>query len=282
MKLHVIDTGLFKLDGGAMFGVVPKTLWSKYQVPDENNRVTWAMRCLLIEKDDKRILIDTGVGDKQDDKFFSHFELHGTERLLPSLAKAGFQPEDITDVVLTHLHFDHCGGAVNKTADGQLQLTFPNATYWSDKVHWEVAKNPNVREKASFLKENFMLIEEKGRLKFVDEYTAIIPELTFSLANGHTEGMIIPIIKMNDKTIVYMADLIASASHIPLAWVMGYDLHPLTVIREKEVFLKQAVEENIILFFEHDAQIECCTVKQTEKGIVADKIGKLADFIDLA
>lgn len=279
MKLHVIDTGLFKLDGGAMYGVVPKTLWSKYQDADEQNRVTWAMRCLLIEKDDKLILIDTGVGDKQDEKFFSHFELHGTERLLPSLTKAGFKPEDITDVVLTHLHFDHCGGGVYKDENGELKLTFPNATYWSEAEHWQAAIHPNPREKASFLKENILPIEASGKLKFIDEYTSIIPELTFSLAHGHTEGMIIPVIDYHGKTIVYMADLIASPSHIPLAWVMGYDLHPLTVIREKEVFLKEAVENNFILFFEHDAKIECCTVKETPKGIVADKMGDLKEFI---
>ncbi|MGB1315562.1 MAG: MBL fold metallo-hydrolase [Chitinophagales bacterium] len=279
MKLHVIDSGLFKLDGGAMFGVVPKTLWSKHQIPDENNRVTWAMRCLLIEKDDKLILIDTGVGDKQDEKFFSHFELHGDERLIPSLAKAGFKPEDITDVVLTHLHFDHCGGAVYRAENGDLKLTFPNATHWSEKEHWQAAINPNPREKASFLKENILPIEQSGKLKFIDEYTSIIPELTFSLAHGHTEGMIIPIIQYKNKTIVYMADLIASPSHIPLAWVMGYDLHPLTVIREKEVFLTQAVKENFILFFEHDSKIEVCTVKETPKGIRADKMGDLKDFI---
>lgn len=279
MKLHVIDTGLFKLDGGAMYGVVPKTLWSRYQEADENNRVTWAMRCLLIEKDDKLILIDTGVGDKQDEKFFSHFELHGTERLIPSLAKAGFKPEDVTDVVLTHLHFDHCGGAVYKDENGDLKLTFPNATHWSEAEHWQAAINPNPREKASFLKENILPIEESGKLEFINEYTSIIPELTFSLAHGHTEGMIIPVIEYEGKTIVYMADLIASPSHIPLAWVMGYDLHPLTVIREKEVFLQEAVNNDFILFFEHDSKIECCTVKQTPKGIKADKMGDLKDFI---
>lgn len=279
MKLHVINSGLFKLDGGAMYGVVPKTLWSRYQEADENNRVTWAMRCLLIETDEKLILIDTGVGDKQDEKFFSHFELHGTERLIPSLAKAGFKPEDITDVVLTHLHFDHCGGAVYRAENGDLKLTFPNATHWSEAEHWQAAINPNPREKASFLKENILPIQESGKLEFINEYTSIIPELTFSLAHGHTEGMIIPTIDYHGQTIVYMADLIASPSHIPLAWVMGYDLHPLTVIREKEVFLKEAVNNDFILFFEHDANIECCTVKETPKGIKADKMGDLKDFI---
>lgn len=280
MKLHVIDTGLFKLDGGAMYGVVPKTLWSKQQESDEMNRVTWAMRCLLIEKDDKLILIDTGVGDKQSEKFFNNFHLHGTERMIPSLAKAGFKPEDITDVVLTHLHFDHCGGAVSKDANDELTLTFPNATYWSEQEQWNTAMNPNPREKASFLKENIELIEQEGKLEFINEYTNIIPELTLGLANGHTEGMIIPFIDYKGRTIVYMADLIASPSHIPLAWVMGYDLHPLTVIREKDVFLKDALDKNYILFFEHDANIEACTVKETPKGIRADKMGDLKDFID--
>ncbi|MFT4645619.1 MAG: glyoxylase-like metal-dependent hydrolase (beta-lactamase superfamily II) [Planctomycetota bacterium] len=280
MKLHVIDTGLFKLDGGAMYGVVPKTLWSRHQESDEMNRVTWAMRCLLIEKDDKLILIDTGVGDKQSEKFFNNFQLHGTERMIPSIAKAGFKPEDITDVVLTHLHFDHCGGAVSQDKDGKLSLTFPNATYWSEKEQWHTAMNPNSREKASFLKENIELIQQEGKLKFIDEYTNIIPELTLGLAHGHTEGMIIPFIDYKGRTIVYMADLIASPSHIPLAWVMGYDLHPLTVIREKDVFLKDAIDQNYILFFEHDANIEACTVKDTPKGVRADKMGDLKDFID--
>lgn len=279
MKLHVIDTGLFKLDGGAMYGVVPKALWSRHKTADEQNRVTWAMRCLLIEKDDKRILIDTGVGDKQDEKFFSHFQLHGSERLIPSLAKAGFKPEDITDVVLTHLHFDHCGGAVSKNEKGELFTTFPNATYWSESEQWQAAIKPNPREKASFLKENILPIQEAGQLEFINEYTNIIPELTFGLAHGHTEGMIIPFIEYQGKTIIYMADLIASPSHIPLAWVMGYDLHPLTVIREKESVLQEAVNNQSILFFEHDAEIECCTVKETPKGIRADKMGKLSDFI---
>ena len=278
MKLHVIDTGFFKLDGGAMYGVVPKTLWSKHQESDELNRVSWAMRCLLIEKDDKLILIDTGVGDKQDEKFFGHFGLHGTERLLPSLAKKGFKPEDITDVIMTHLHFDHCGGSVSKNEKGELYLTFPNATYWSEKEQWNAAIRPNPREKASFFKENIIPIQEAGKLEFINEYTNIIPELTLALVHGHTEGMIIPFIEYKGKTIVYMADLIASPSHIPLAWVMGYDLHPITVMREKEVFLQDALDNGYILFFEHDSKIEACSLKNTPKGIRADKMGSLNDF----
>lgn len=280
MKLHVIDTGLFKLDGGAMFGVVPKSLWSRYQTPDENNLCTWAMRCLLIETDDKRILIDTGMGDKQSEKFFSHYHPHGEATLLGSLKEKGFAPEDITDVVLTHLHFDHCGGAVSKDAEGNLAITFPNATYWSDREHWEWAVNPNAREKASFLKENILPIQESGKLEFVNEYTKIIPELTFALANGHTEGMLIPYIQYEDKTIVYMADLLPSPTHIPVAWVMGYDVRPLDTVREKETFLQEAVAQDYILFYEHDAKIQASKVIATDRGnFKADEMGDLADFI---
>jgi glyoxylase-like metal-dependent hydrolase (beta-lactamase superfamily II) len=282
MKLHVIDTGFFKLDGGAMFGVVPKSLWSRYQQPDENNLCTWAMRCLLIEKDDKRILIDTGMGNKQNEKFFSHYHPHGNTSLLGSLKAKGFSPEDITDVVLTHLHFDHCGGAVSKDADGNLYTTFPNATYWSDKEHWNWAINPNAREKASFLKENILPIQEAGQLEFVNEYTKIIPELSFALANGHTEGMLIPHIQFGEETIVFMADLLPSPTHIPLAWVMGYDVRPLVTVREKETFLQEAVEKNYLLFYEHDAQTEASRVVATDRGnYKAGETGRLEDFINL-
>jgi len=282
MKLHVIDTGFFKLDGGAMFGVVPKSLWSRYQQPDENNLCTWAMRCLLIEKDDKRILIDTGMGNKQNEKFFSHYHPHGNTSLLGSLKAKGFSPEDITDVVLTHLHFDHCGGAVSKDADGNLYTTFPNATYWSDKEHWNWAINPNAREKASFLKENILPIQEAGQLEFVNEYTKIIPELTFALANGHTEGMLIPYIQYGEETIVFMADLLPSPTHIPIAWVMGYDVRPLVTVREKETFLQEAVEKNYLLFYEHDAQTEASRVVATDRGnYKAGETGRLEDFINL-
>lgn len=280
MKLHVIDTGLFKLDGGAMFGVVPKSLWSRYQQPDENNLCTWAMRCLLIEKEDKRILIDTGMGNKQSEKFFSHYQPHGDATLLGSLKAKGFSPEDITDVVLTHLHFDHCGGAVSKDTDGNLYATFPNATYWSDKEHWNWAINPNAREKASFLKENILPIQEAGQLEFVNEYTKIIPELSFALANGHTEGMLIPYIQYGEETIVFMADLLPSPTHIPIAWVMGYDVRPLMTVREKETFLQEAVEKNYLLFYEHDAQTEASRVVATERGnYKAGEMGRLEDFI---
>tara|TARA_Y100000385_G_C12904933_1_gene555861 strand:+ start:8 stop:883 length:876 start_codon:yes stop_codon:yes gene_type:complete len=280
MKLHIIDTGLFKLDGGAMFGVVPKSLWSKYQQPDESNLCTWAMRCLLIETDQKLILIDTGMGDKQSEKFFGHYHPHGDATLLKSIKNKGFSAEDITDVVLTHLHFDHCGGAVSKNLNGDLFTTFPKATYWSDQEHWEWAINPNAREKASFLKENILPIQESGQLQFINEYTKIIPELTFALANGHTEGMLIPHIQYGDKTIVFMADLLPSPTHIPIAWVMGYDVRPLVTVREKETFLQEAVNKEYILFYEHDAHVQASKVIATERGnFKAGEQGDLASFL---
>lgn len=280
MKLHVIDTGFFKLDGGAMFGVVPKVLWSKHQEPDENNLVTWAMRCLLIEKGDKLILIDTGMGNKQDEKFFKHYYPSGEDTLLGSIEKAGFKAEDVTDVVLTHLHFDHCGGAVTKTNNGDLVPTFPNATYWSEQNHWNWAIKPNDREKASFLKENFVPLQDAGVLKFVNEETEIIPELSFALAHGHTESMLIPYIQYEGKTIVYMADLLPSPSHVSMPWVMGYDIRPLDTLREKEAFFEDAVAKNYILFYEHDSKVQAGTIKMTEKGYRADRVGDLKEFLN--
>lgn len=279
MKLHVIDTGFFKLDGGAMFGVVPKVLWSKQQIADENNLVNWAMRCLLVEKDNKLILIDTGMGDKQGENFFKHYYPSGDATLMSSIEKAGFTADDITDVILTHLHFDHCGGAVKKDENGVLVPAFPNATYWSEKNHWNWAIKPNPREKASFLKENFVPLQEAGVLKFINEETEIIPEISFALAHGHTESMLIPYINFEGKTIVYMADLLPSPSHVPLAWVMGYDIRPLDTLREKEAFFEDAAARNFILFFEHDEKVEAGTVQQTEKGYKIDKIGNLKDFL---
>lgn len=269
MKLYTIDTGYFKLDGGAMFGVVPKTIWNKLNPADENNLCTWALRCLLIEEGNKLILIDTGNGNKQDAKFWSHYHLHGEDTLDKSLAKHGFSADDITDVVLTHLHFDHCGGAI-KIEDGKLVPAFKNAVYWSNKKHWDWAVYPNDREKASFLKENILPMQECGQLKFQDTATSqspVIPELSYWYVNGHTEAMMIPHIHYNDKTIVYMADLLPSAAHIPIPYVMGYDMFPLTTMQEKKSFLKEAMEKNYVLFFEHDPKIECCTLQQTEKGI---------------
>ena len=279
MNLHVIDTGHFKLDGGAMFGVVPKALWNRHQPADENNRCTWAMRCLLIEAHGRVILIDTGMGNKQDDKFRSHFEPHGEDDLLASIARAGYTREEITDIVLTHLHFDHCGGAVQKRPNGDLELTFPNAIHWSEENHWKWATEPNPRERASFLKENILPIKESGMLKFVNDDTEIIPELWFAIADGHTHGMLIPHLEIGEETLVFMADLLPSPTHIPLAWVMGYDIDPLQTIREKEAFLAEATENNFILFYEHDPVIECSRVVQTEKGFRASDTMSLADIL---
>jgi glyoxylase-like metal-dependent hydrolase (beta-lactamase superfamily II) len=278
MNLYSIDTGFFKLDGGAMFGVVPKSIWNKLNPADEANMCTWALRCLLIEDKGRLILIDTGIGNKQDQKFFGHYYLHGDATLDSSLAKHGFHRDDITDVILTHLHFDHCGGAIVRDGDG-LVPAFKNATYWSNEEHWEWAVKPNDREKASFLKENILPIQESGQLQFIDtpnvdwDAAKPLPEQRFSdsislrFVEGHTAAMMLPQIKYKDKTIVYMADLLPSAGHLPLPYVMAYDMFPLTTLSEKKSFLSEAVAENYILFFEHDAQRECCNLAQTEKGI---------------
>jgi glyoxylase-like metal-dependent hydrolase (beta-lactamase superfamily II) len=287
MKLYTVNTGYFKLDGGAMFGVVPKSIWNKLNPADENNMCTWALRCMLIEDGNHLILIDTGNGTKQDQKFWSHYYLHGDETLHSSLAKHGFTADDITDVILTHLHFDHCGGAIN-LENGKLVPAFKNATYWSNEAHWKWATNPNDREKASFLKENILPIQESGQLKFIKVSEQIdnrLAETKFSdsisirFVNGHTEAMMLPQIKYKNKTIVYMADLLPSAAHIPLPYVMGYDMFPLTTLTEKKSFLAEAVANDYILFFEHDPKIECCTLQQTEKGARMKEALKLAEVL---
>lgn len=267
MKLYTIDTGFFKLDGGAMFGVVPKSIWHKLNPADENNMCTWAMRCMLVETGNKLVLIDTGIGNKQDDKFFSFYYLHGEATLQQSLKQKGFSPDDVTDVVLTHLHFDHVGGAVERNKEGKLLPAFKNATYWSHESHWQWAINPNDREKASFLKENFLPIQENGQLQFLTNEIKLFEGFSFELSDGHTESMIIPIIECNGNKIAYMADLIPSAAHIPIPYVMGYDVRPLDTMKEKKSFLQNAVENNYILFFEHDPKTECVTLQQTEKGV---------------
>jgi glyoxylase-like metal-dependent hydrolase (beta-lactamase superfamily II) len=277
VKLHVINTGLFKLDGGAMFGVVPKTIWQKSNPPDEANMCTWALRCLLIEDGNKLILIDNGIGDKQDAKFFGHYFLHGDDSLMKSIRKAGFSENDITDMFLTHLHFDHCGGGViNK--DGKLSLTFPQAQYWSNEDHWKWATQPNAREKASFLKENIFPMQESGQLKFADiNSKSPLAQFKIHFVSGHTDKMMIPMIPYKGKTICYMADLLPSVGHIPLPYVMGYDTRPLLTIEEKELFLNEAADQGYILFFEHDSVNECCTVKRTEKGVRLDRTFKLSE-----
>ncbi|QNE39548.1 MBL fold metallo-hydrolase [Hymenobacter sp. NBH84] len=275
MTLHTIDTGFFKLDGGAMFGVVPRTMWEKLNPPDANNLCTWAMRCLLVEDGNRLILVDTGMGNKQDAKFRSHFHPHGDATLESSLREKGFTAADITDVFLTHLHFDHCGGAVVRTPDDKLVLACPNATYWSNEAHWDWAVTPNAREKASFLKENILPIQESGHLQFVDPTQGVpgaLPafrEIIF--ADGHTEKMMVPVLEYKGRTVAYMADLLPSVAHIPLPYVMSYDMRPLVTLSEKEQILRHAAEENWVLLLEHDPTVEACTVQLTEKGVrVAD------------
>ena len=282
MKLHIIDTGKFKLDGGAMFGVVPKSLWSRTNPADENNLCTWSMRCLLIEDGDQLILIDNGIGNKQDAKFFSHYYLHGEGSLDGSLEKAGFHRNDITDMFLTHLHFDHCGGGVDYVGENkeQLELHFPNAKYWSNQEHWVWATQPNAREKASFLKENILPMQESGHLHFVpNNGKSPFSQFDIITADGHTDKQMLPKIKYKEHTIVFMADLLPSVGHIPLPYVMGYDTRPLLTLKEKEEFLNEAADNNYVLFLEHDSVNECCTVKHTEKGVRLDRTFSLKEIL---
>jgi glyoxylase-like metal-dependent hydrolase (beta-lactamase superfamily II) len=278
MNLYTINSGYFKLDGGAMFGVVPKSIWNKVSPADNNNMINMALRCLLIEDGNKLMLVDNGMGDKQDDKFFSHYYMHGDDTLEKSLGKYGFTKDDITDVFLTHLHFDHCGGSVKREGN-KLETAFKNAVYWSNERHWKWATEPNAREKASFLSENILPIKESGQLKFIessnDEFTG---NTWIRQAFGHTDAMMLPQVKYKGKTIIYMADLIPSAAHIPLPYVMGYDMFPLTTLNEKKSFLSEAVENDYILFFEHDPTIECCTLKLTEKGVRLEESFKLSEI----
>jgi glyoxylase-like metal-dependent hydrolase (beta-lactamase superfamily II) len=279
MKLHVIDTGFFKLDGGAMFGVVPKSIWQKTNPPDEKNLCDWAMRCLLIEDKGKLILIDNGLGNKQDAKFFSHYYLHGDATLNTSLNKAGFTETDVTDMFLTHLHFDHCGGGVKYENDKPV-LTFKNAKYWSNIQHWKWATQPNPREKASFLSENIIPMQESGQLNFVHvEAESPFRQFDILYVSGHTDKMMIPKIRYKNKIICYMADLLPSIGHIPLPYVMGYDTRPLITLEEKEKFLNEAADNNYVLFFEHDPINECCTVKRTEKGVRLDQTFRLSEIL---
>ncbi|WP_353721757.1 MBL fold metallo-hydrolase [Dyadobacter sp. 676] len=280
MKIHIIDTGFFKLDGGAMFGVVPKALWNKQNPADEKNLCSWAMRCLLIENGTKLILVDTGIGNKQDDKFFSHYDLHGDATLLSSIEEKGFGPADITDVFLTHLHFDHVGGAVRFSRDGsRLVPTFPNAVYWSNEAHWLWATNPNPREKASFLKENILPLQESGQLQFVANGHSPFGNISLMNVDGHTEQMMLPVIHYKNRKIIYCADLIPSSYHVPVPWIMSYDMRPLQTIEEKQDILRQAADEECILLFEHDPVYEAALVEHTEKGVRIRERGALRDFL---
>lgn len=278
MQLYSIETGNFKLDGGAMFGVVPKVMWSKKYPADENNLCNWSMRCLLIVDGDRKILIDNGIGDKQDEKFLRHYYLNGDFSLDSSLAKYGFTTDDITDMVLTHLHFDHCGGSIKYNDEGKLVPAFKNATYWTTKAQFEWATNPNRREKASYLKENILPIQESGQLKLIEEEGEFLPNIYAKIFNGHTDGQLIPHIKYKGKTIAFMADLLPAAAYVPMPWIMAYDTKPLISLKDKERFYKEGLEENVILFFEHDIYNECCTIEMTEKGVKVKETFKLSEI----
>ncbi|BDB56299.1 MBL fold metallo-hydrolase [Flavobacterium ammonificans] len=273
MKLYPIESGNFKLDGGAMFGVVPKTIWNKTNPADNNNLIDIAARCLLIEDGNRLILIDTGMGNKQSEKFYGYYSLWGNHSIDKSLAKYGFHRDDITDVFMTHLHFDHCGGSIqwNKDKTG-YEPAFKNATFWSNENHWQWATEPNVREKASFLKENIIPMQESGQLRFIQRPESDFlskSDLGFGIlfVDGHTEKQMIPHIQYQDKTIVFCADLLATAGHIPIPYVMGYDTRPLLTMPEKTKFMNMAAENNFYLFLEHDAHNEIITVEKTEKGV---------------
>lgn len=279
MELFTVDTGFFKLDGGAMFGVVPKSIWSRTNPADENNLCTWAMRCLLVSEGNRLVLIDNGIGDKQDARFFSHYYLHGEASLEKSLRQLGVHPTDITDVFLTHLHFDHCGGSVKYGSHGQYELTFPRAKYWTNADHWNWATKPNPREKASFLEENILPLQEHGVLDFLDlSQKSLFPGFDFLTMDGHTDKQMLPKLQYKGRTLVFMADLLPSVGHFPLPYVMGYDTRPLLTLQEKQAFLEEAVRENYLLFFEHDTSHECCTVKMTEKGVRVDQTFRLDEL----
>lgn len=280
MKLYSIPTGNFKLDGGAMFGVVPKSLWEKQYPADEHNLCNWAMRCLLATDDERRILIDNGIGDKQDERFLSHYHLNGSDSLASSLHKAGFQQEDITDVFLTHLHFDHCGGSLKWNEDKTaLVPAFPNARYWVSSDQWALAKNPNPRERASLLHENIFPMEDFGLLHFIEKEGELFPGFDVRFFHGHTESQAIPIIESQGKKVAFVADLMPSPVHMPVAWVLGYDVRPLITMTEKPAFLKEAVDNDYILFFEHDLNIEACTLTETPKGVRPAITGDLKDLL---
>ena len=278
MKLHAINTGNFKLDGGAMFGVVPKSIWQKNYPADDNNMCNWAMRCLLIEDGDKLILIDNGIGNKQSEKFFGHYFLNGDASLERSLKKAGFSPDDVTDMFLSHLHFDHCGGGVVKKDENSFDPLFKNATYWSHSEQWNWAINPNAREKASFLKENLMPMQESGQLKFADDKESGFNLFDFKIVKGHTESMMLPVIEYKNRKVVFCADLLPSTAHLPLPYVMAYDTRPLITLTEKAEFLNEAVKENYILFFEHDVKNQCADLSLTDKGIQIAQIFDVSEI----
>jgi glyoxylase-like metal-dependent hydrolase (beta-lactamase superfamily II) len=289
MKLHSIDTGYFKLDGGAMFGVVPKVIWKEYNPADDRNLCDWALRCLLIEDENRLILVDNGIGNKQSEKFFGYYYLHGEDSLDLSLSKLGFHRDDITDVILTHLHFDHCGGSILREGE-KLVPAFKNAVYWNNETHWKWATEPNEREKASFLPENILPIKESGQLQMIGGDTSLqggllagspfpgSAEIGLRFVNGHTIAMMLPQIRYKGRTLVFVADLLPSIGHIPISYVMAYDMFPLTTINEKKSFLSEALQGDYVLFFEHDPVVECCNLKMTQRGIRENDLFKLKDL----
>lgn len=281
MKLFAIETGNFKVDGGAMFGVIPKTFWQMKYPADENNLCNCAMRSLLIIDGDRKILIDNGCGDKQDENFFLFYHLNGDATLQSSLDKVGVQPEEITDVIMTHLHFDHCGGGVKWNAEKTgYELTFPYANYWTTKSQWEAALDPNSREAPAYPKENLLPMYESGNLKFIEQEGELLPHIEIRIFNGHTKGHLVPIINFNEKKIAYVGDLIPVKANIISSFVSAYDLFPLTTIEEKDEFLEEAHREDFILFFGHDLYTECCSLKKTPKGIREDESFKLKEIFD--
>lgn len=279
MQLFKIETGSFMLDGGAMFGVVPKVLWNKVYPADENNLCILSLRCLLVKTGERLILIDTGLGNKQSEKFFSFYCLNGQVALDKAIQNAGFNPEDITDVILTHLHFDHCGGAVLKTGENNYKLLFQNALYWVSKSQWKWAMNPNHREKASYLKENIDPLSESGKLRFILKEGSFTQNIHIRMFNGHSEGVIVPIITVGSKKLVYAGDLIPTAAHIPISWVCGFDTQPLVSMKEKADFLKEAEEKNYTFFFEHDFYNECCSLTINDNKVCVKQVFKFDEFL---
>jgi glyoxylase-like metal-dependent hydrolase (beta-lactamase superfamily II) len=281
MNLYVIKAENWKIDGGASFGVVPKTIWGKFIPSDENNLINSCSRCLLIKDNSKLILIDTGMGNKQSEKFYGYLHLFEDNNLENAFSKNGFSFDDVSDVIFTHLHYDHCGGGVKYNKDKtETQLVFKNATYWCSKAQWDWAVNPNAREKASYFKENFLPVMEKKHLKFINDEVNFKSNIYLKIYNGHTQGQIIPMIRYKGKIIVFVSDFIPSVAHIPLPYIPSYDIQPLISLKEKEDFLNKAADKGFILFFEHDYYNECCTVKHTEKGVRVKDIFTLKQYFD--
>jgi glyoxylase-like metal-dependent hydrolase (beta-lactamase superfamily II) len=276
MRLHVIDAGTFKVDGGAMFGVVPKVLWGKLVASDSDNLTSWALRCLLVETAGRRVLIDAGIGSKQGERFRRRYHVDGPADMGEALRAAGFAPDDVTDVLFTHLHFDHVGGAVREDA-GECVPVFANATYWVTEAQWQAAVSPNARERASFLRENFLPLEAAGQLRFWDPKVAGFDGIDALISDGHTAGQLIPRVRCGQRTVVFAADLIPSRWHVPLPYIMAYDIHPVRLLEEKAALLQDAADNDHILFFEHDPDVECCTLEHTEKGIRVKKAFALSE-----